>query len=82
MVHMSILMWIQVHCNQNTLTVLKFSNFTISDQKICFYFGRVKTLKALEGFELKTNRFVVNALTYCSTLLGNKYGKEKIHKVA
>lgn len=47
--------------NQNTYTVLKFSNFSIFDQKMCFKIV-LERLK-VKSLELKTNKFVVNAVT-------------------
>lgn len=38
-------------------------------------FGKVKILKFLEGFELMTNRCLVNPLAQCATRFG-----DKIHK--
>lgn len=32
--HLSILMWVKVHHNQNTFTVFEFLNFTLFDQKM------------------------------------------------
>lgn len=57
--HQSILKLIKVRYNQNTFIVLKFLNFKIFDQKIVLqFFGKVKTIKALGGFELMT--YLVN----------------------
>lgn len=39
-------------------------------------FGKVKKKKTLVVFELLTYRFVVNALTHCTMLLGTNFGKE------
>lgn len=39
-------------------------------------FGKVEVIKASAGFKLTTNRFVANALTQCSILLGKNFGKE------
>lgn len=52
--HQSILMWIKVHCYQNTFTGLEFSNIKIFNQKIHFFkiSGKVKILKSSVRFEL------------------------------
>lgn len=56
---LSILMWIKVNYNQNTLTCLKFLNFTKFDQKnFSKLFGKVKIIQAPAAFELMTFRFV------------------------
>lgn len=68
-------MWIKHNFNQNTFTDFKFTNFTIFNQKyVLKIFGKVKIIKAPAGFELKTIRFVVNALTHCATLLADNFG--------
>lgn len=41
------------------------------------FFGKVKNIKDQTGFELMTSR-VLNALTHCTMLLRNNFGKEKI----
>lgn len=71
-------MWIKV----NVLSSFKnFQVFTLLDQKICFtIFLNEKITKAPAGFELITNRFVVNALTHCATVLSNYFGKDKVYK--
>lgn len=38
-------------------------------------------LKYPAGFELITNRFVVNSLPNCATLMGNRFGKRTITKL-
>lgn len=67
-----------VRYNQNTFTGLTFSNFTIFAPKIGFkFFGKLKIIKAVSN--LKIYRFVVNTLTHCTMLLGNKLlGEKKI----
>lgn len=80
--HLSILMWIKVHYNQNTFTGFEFSNFiTVIQKNFLKLFGKVKILKSQAGFELMTYRFVVNPLTHCTMLLGDNFGKETIDKI-
>ena len=43
--------------------------------------GKVEILKAPAGFKLMTYRFIVNPLTHCTTLFGNKFGKQKVLKI-
>lgn len=73
-------MLIKVHHNQNVFTVLEFSNYmyTLFDQKICI--KNIWTGKIVRVPAVLTYRFVVNALTLCSTLLGNNFVKEKVYK--
>lgn len=72
-------MRIKVHHNQNTLSVLEFSIYTQFDQNKYDFkiFGKEKIVKGSTGFELIPYRFVVNALTYCATLMGNNLEVEK-----
>lgn len=63
-----------IHYNQNILTGLYTSNYTIFDQKKKF--GKVKIVKALAGLELMTYSFIENALTHCVTLFDNIFRKE------
>lgn len=44
-------------------------------------FGKVKKKKFLVGFELMTDRFVVNPLTHCAALFADKTVKETIYKI-
>lgn len=67
-------MCIKENNNQITFTVLEFSKLTIFDQKISFK-------KAPAGFELTTYRFLVYALTLCTTLINTNFGKEKIYLI-
>lgn len=50
--HLSILMWVKVHHNQNTFTVFEFLNFTLFDQK-CFktIFDNETILKGPAGID-------------------------------
>lgn len=58
--------------------MLEFLSFAISNQKIRFkIFGKIKVIKAPAGFKLMSYKFVVNALTNCTKLLGNNIGNEK-----
>lgn len=59
-VHIS--MWIKIHFNQYTFTVLEFSSSAIFDQTVWKIVGKVKFLKSPAGFDLKSYRVVVNAL--------------------
>lgn len=43
-------------------------------------FGKVKFIEASVGYKLMTNKFVVNALTHCTTLLSNNWGKENVYE--
>lgn len=70
-------MCIKENNNQITFTVLEFSKLTIFDQKISFK----NFWKAPAGFELTTYRFVVYALTLCTTLINTNFGKGKIFKI-
>lgn len=67
--------------NQNTLTILEFLDLQymyLIKKMHCFKkFGKVKIIKATEGFKLMTYGFVDNALNHCATLLDNNMGKEK-----
>lgn len=60
-VHLSILLWIKVHWNQNAFNTLTFDQ----KQKVLNIFGKDKTA----GFELTTYRLVVCALNHCLILL-------------
>lgn len=65
--HLLILTWIKVDFIQNTFTGLEYTNYTIFDPKyVLKFFGKVKNIKALEGFDLMTYGFVV-ILTHCAT---------------
>lgn len=63
--HQPILMWIKVHCYQNTFNGLEFSNIKIFNQKIHFLnFWKGKNFKIISEIRTHmTNRFVVNPLT-------------------
>lgn len=62
-----------------------FQNFQISLYLTKIKFLKIwkggKIIKAQAGFELMTNRFIVNTLTHCTTLLRNSFVKEKIYKI-
>lgn len=76
-------MSIKVHYNQNTLTGLKLSNITIFNppknkfEKV----GKLRIIYPRAVFQLHTYDLVVNALTHCTTLLENNFGKENIYKI-
>lgn len=44
-----------------------------------FNFWKGKNFKSAARVELMTHRFIVNALSYCATLLGNSY--ERMNKI-
>lgn len=68
--HLSIFMLIKVHNNQNTFTLLEFSNFKYLAGKNLFLklFGKVTIIKAPAGFKLMTYRLLLYALSLCATL--------------
>lgn len=73
--HLSIWKSTKVFYNQNNVADLDFFNFTYNiwqKKKSFIIFGNVTILNAPGGFKLMTN-----ALTHCSTLLGNYFRKEK-----
>lgn len=45
------------------------------------FFLKLNILKFPSGFELVTNRLVMNHLPLCATLLGDYFGKETIYKI-
>lgn len=70
-------MQIKDHYNQNVFTILEFYKLKIFDQNIFLEFLRKgKTYKSPSVI-----RFVVKALTHCSTILGNTILKEKDCKI-
>lgn len=79
-VHLSVLMWIKVRYNQNTLWC-RICSLTILVKNYVSKVWKGKNHKAPIRFELMTERFVVNALNYCVKLVGNKIGKEKHYKI-
>lgn len=61
-----------------------FQNFQISPYLTKNKFLKIekgKNYKSPAGFKLTTNRFVVNTLTHCTTLLGNSFVREKINNI-
>lgn len=52
--HLSILIWLKVHFNQNTFTSLEISNLTIFDppKNVLKVVGKVKVIKAAVGIKL------------------------------
>lgn len=65
--HLSLLMWIKLHHNQNTFTGVENSNFTTVEQKLRFeFFWKGKNFKKPQLSELMTYIFVVIALTHCA----------------
>lgn len=52
------ILWIEVHCNQNAFTSLKFAKFTMFNQKnknVYNLSGKINMLQFLEGFKLMTS---------------------------
>lgn len=74
-------MWIKLHYNQNTIT-LWFLHCTIFDQiKFWILMNKMKKYKSSTSILKFWSMTVVNALNYCTTLLGNSYGKKKDCKI-
>lgn len=70
--YVSILLWVN-----NTFIIL--SNFSTFHKRIFFsYYWNGKIMKVSAGFKHMTYRFIVNILTYCAMLLGDKYDKTNI----
>lgn len=72
-------MRIKVNNNQYTVPVLKFPSLLYLTKTYALkYFGNVKIIKTLLGFELVTYSFFANALTHCTTPSGTYFWKVKI----
>lgn len=61
--HLSTLMWVKVHNNNNPFTGLEFTIFTILYKCMTKMFEEVKILKGPARFKLVTYKFVTNGLT-------------------
>lgn len=80
--YLLILIWIKVYYNFfHWFGIFKLKQFLQHLTKKGFEKnGKVNNLKSLMWFELITQRFVVNALTNCSLLLGKTFWKYDYYK--